>query len=89
MTIANAQKLLSAAFAASKSGNLIQAARLGLAAQREATKSRSKFAADVVMNGHTLAVIRGGRVAASTVYSHDVKSEAGRIVAESKYLFAK
>lgn len=88
MTIANAKTLLNNAFAAAKSGNLIEAARLGLAAQREASKSRSKFAADVVMNGHTLAVLRGQMAASSMVYNSDVKSEAGRIVSESKWLLA-
>ena len=88
MTIANAKTLLNNAFAAAKAGNLIEAARLGVAAQRESRASRSKFAADVVMNGHTLAVLRGQMAASSMVYSSAVKSEAGRIVVESKWLLA-
>lgn len=88
MTIANAKTLLNNAFAAAKSGNLIEAARLGLAAQREARLSRSKLAADVKMHGHTLAVVRGQKAASSMVYSSEVKAEAGRIVAESKWLLS-
>lgn len=88
MTIVDAKAELKLASIAARSGNHIMAARHGLNAQLYASRSRSKFAHDVKFDGHGFAVGRGTIAASSMIYSHEVKSEAGRIVAESKFRIA-
>jgi len=88
MTIAIAKAELKLASIAARAGNHIMAARHGLNAQLHASRSRSKFANDIKFDGHGFAVGRGTIAASSMVYSQEVKSEAGRIVSESKFRIA-
>lgn len=83
--ISQAQSLLNKAREAVKGGQAIEAARLGLAAQRVALKCRAAALSDVAFNGHSIAAFWAGKVLAAEA-EQALRSEAGRIKAETAAL---
>jgi len=87
MNIKTAQNTFKKAATARDSGNNLLAARLFLAAQQEAMQCRSVKRFDIIDFSHLGAAMRSAAIISDALSSHAEKSEAGRIRAESQYLY--
>lgn len=67
-------------------GNLIDAARLYLAAQRSAIQCRSGKREDLAFSSHCGAVLTADRILKTSLDNNE-RAEAGRIKAESNHIF--
>jgi len=86
MNIINATNLNNKAREFRNAGNLIEAARLYLAAQRTAIQCRSAKREDLAFSAHCGAVLTADRILKTSLDNNE-RSEAGRIKAESNYIF--
>jgi len=88
MNIKTAIATLKKARAFAAENDHLNAARFGLAAQQQARQCRSRMKEDVEFHGHSMAVGRSGHLLRfEEGVSHQDRCEAGRIRAESQYLY--
>ena len=85
-TITELKNELKTARAMNKAGQIIDAARIAMSVQQQATRSRSRFAPELAMDAHCLAATARMRLDNAGITDHAARSEAGRIAQASAFI---